>query len=78
MASAILTTKGQITIPKNVRDTLHIKTGDRIEFIQISDNKYEMMAICNEVKQLKGIINTKAKSPISIEEMNAAISSMGQ
>ena len=33
MAIATLTTKGQVTIPKEIRDSLHLHTGDRIEIV---------------------------------------------
>ena len=38
MASATITTKGQITIPKSIRDSLMLNTGDQIEFI-VTDKK---------------------------------------
>ncbi len=78
MSTAVITTKGQVTIPKNVRDTMHIQTGDRIEFVQIGDDKYEIIATSKDVKNLKGIVKSKFKRAVSIKEMNAAISTMGQ
>ncbi|MFW5444057.1 MAG: AbrB/MazE/SpoVT family DNA-binding domain-containing protein [Methylococcaceae bacterium] len=78
MSTAVITTKGQITIPKNVREVMHVQTGDRIEFVQVSEDKYEIIATSQDVKKLKGIVKSKVKQIVSIDQMNAAISTMGQ
>ena len=78
MSTAMITTKGQVTIPKNVRDTMHVKMGDRIEFVQVSEDRYEIIAVTKDVEQLKGIVKSKNTQAVSIDEMNAAISAMGQ
>ena len=78
MSTAMITTKGQVTIPKNVRDTMHVQMGDRIEFIQVSEDRYEIVAVTKDVEQLKGIVKSKNTHAVSIDEMNAAISAMGQ
>ena len=78
MSTAMITTKGQVTIPKNVRDAMHVKMGDRIEFVQVSENRYEIVAVTNDVEQLKGIVKSRNTQAVSIDEMNAAIAAMGQ
>ena len=78
MSTAMITTKGQVTIPKNVRDAMHVQMGDRIEFVQVSDDRYEIVAITKDVEQLKGIVKSKNTQAVSIDEMNAAITAMGQ
>jgi len=77
MSTAMITTKGQVTIPKNVRDTLHVQMGDRIEFIQISEERYEIIAVTKNVEQLKGIVKSKNKKAVGIDEMNNALALMG-
>jgi len=77
MSAAMITTKGQVTIPKNVRDTLHVQMGDRIEFIQISEERYEIIAVTKNVEQLKGIVKGKNTKAVSIDEMNNAIALIG-
>ncbi|MBX2808043.1 MAG: AbrB/MazE/SpoVT family DNA-binding domain-containing protein [Cellvibrionaceae bacterium] len=71
MAAATVTSKGQITVPASVRASLHLQAGDRIEFIQIDDGKFEIVAASNDVTQLKGLIKVNKK--VSLEEMNVAI-----
>jgi len=78
MSTAMITTKGQVTIPKNVRDAMHVQMGDRIEFVQVSENRYEIVAVTNDVEQLKGIVKSRNTQTVSIDEMNAAIAAMGQ
>ncbi len=75
MTTATITTKGQVTIPKLVRETMHIHSGDRIEFIKINDDRYEIVAATKEIQQLKGMVKTTQR--VTIEEMNDAIAAMG-
>jgi len=76
MATATLTSKGQITIPAQVRASLGLDTGDRIEFVAIGDGKFAIMAATHSVRDLKGLIRKPAKA-VSIEEMNQAIALQG-
>ena len=76
MSTATLTTKGQITIPIDVRRALKVETGDRVEFIQIEPGRFEVIAATRSVRELKGRFG-KPKRAVSIEEMNAAIRAQG-
>ena len=72
MPTATVTTKGQITIPKEVRDALGIEAGDRVEFVAEEEGVYKVVAATKDVKHLKGLVPKPAK-PVSVEEMNQAI-----
>jgi len=72
MASPTVTSKGQATIPLDVRKQLGLGAGDRIEFI-LND---EMVRANLPVTALKGIIRRPAK-PVSIEDINSAIGEQG-
>ena len=50
MATATLTSKGQITIPVQVRTALGLETGDRVEFVEMEDGKFSMIAASKTVK----------------------------
>ena len=76
MATATITSKGQITIPAQVRASLGLDTGDRIEFVDMGDGKFAIMAATHSVRDLKGLIRKPAK-PVSIEDMNLAIAAEG-
>ena len=76
MTTATLTSKGQITIPATVRAALGIDTGDRVEFIELENGRFGLVAATQSVKALKGLIRAPAK-PVSIAAMNAAIAARG-
>ncbi len=76
MSTATLTTKGQITIPAAVRASLGLETGSRIEFINVDNGQYLMMAATSPVQALKGLLR-KPSSVISIEKMNEIITLRG-
>lgn len=76
MATATLTSKGQVTIPVQVRSSLGLDAGDRIEFVELEKGKYAIMAATHSVKDLKGMIS-KPAIPVSIEDMNAVITAHG-
>lgn len=72
MPTATVTSKGQITIPKEVRDALGIGSGDRVEFVAEEEGVYKVVAATKDVKHLKGLV-PKPDKPVSPEEMNRAI-----
>lgn len=76
MATATLTSKGQITIPARVRDALGVNAGDRVEFIEVAPGRYEFIAATRPVTALKGMFG-KSDKTVSIEEMNAVIERRG-
>lgn len=72
MATATLTSKGQVTIPAIVRAGLGVGTGDRLEFIELAPGRYEVVAATLPVTALKGIV-PKPRQPVSVAQMKAAI-----
>ena len=76
MPTATITSKGQITIPKEVREALGVSTGDRVEFIAEEKGTYKVIAATRDVKHLKGLVPKPAKA-VSIEAMNRAVARLG-
>jgi antitoxin PrlF len=76
MTTATLTSKGQITIPVEVREALGVDAGDRVEFVEIAPGRFEFIAATKSVTALKGMFGKPRKS-VSIEDMNAAIARRG-
>lgn len=76
MTTATVTSKGQITIPAQIREALHVSAGDRVEFVQVEAGRYEFIAATRSVTELKGMFGQPTKV-VSIEDMNAAIAARG-
>lgn len=72
MSAATLTSKGQLTLPKEVRAALGVGPGDRIDFVRMEDGNFAVMPATAPVKRLKGILKKPAK-PVSLEAMEKAI-----
>ncbi|OPK05999.1 AbrB/MazE/SpoVT family DNA-binding domain-containing protein [Pseudomonas sp. VI4.1] len=76
MTTATLTSKGQVTIPVQIRIALGLKAGDRIEFVELERGKFAIMPSNQPVQALKGMIR-KPLNPVSIEDMSTAIAARG-
>jgi AbrB family looped-hinge helix DNA binding protein len=76
MTKATLTSKGQITIPAAVRESLGVATGDRVEFVEVAPGRYELIAATRSVIDLQGMF-APATKPLSIQDMNAVIARRG-
>ena len=76
MSAATVTSKGQITIPVDVRQALRIEAGDRVEFVEVEPGRFELVPATRSVKELKGMFG-KASRIVSVEEMNQAIAKRG-
>lgn len=72
MTTATLSSKGQITIPKKIRDLYHLEPGDKIEFLEDDRGLVTIWPVTENVTKLKGMI-AKPNKPVSLEEMNRAI-----
>ena len=73
MPTSILTSKGQTTIPKKVRDALKLKTGDRLEFIIESDNRVTLRPATSDLIALDGLLDRSSTPPVSVEAMDEAV-----
>jgi antitoxin PrlF len=72
MPSAIVTSKGQITIPIEVRRALKIKPGVRIDFYESDPGHFSIIAKTGSIRDLEGCIPKLGYVP-TIEEMNEAV-----
>jgi AbrB family looped-hinge helix DNA binding protein len=73
VATATLTSKGQITMPQAVRQTLGLQTGDRVAFVADSAGGYIVIALRKDVKALRGRFAGRTKQPVSLDDMAAAV-----
>jgi antitoxin PrlF len=72
MSEARMTSKGQITVPRDVRLKLGLKPGDRIRFLVEADGRVRLLPAKRDIGDLVGIL-PKPKRALSIEEMDEAI-----
>jgi len=73
MIRSTLTNKGQITIPKSVRDCLGLKIGDKLEFVITKSGEAFIRPVTKTVDDVFGRLHNPRKKPVSIEEMDAGI-----
>lgn len=74
MPLSSLTSKGQITIPKALRESMSIDAGDKIEFIVNEQNEVVIKPITKKATEVFGLLSKyKKDKAVSIEEMNQAI-----
>lgn len=73
MPTATLIRKGQITVPKEVRDYLHLSEGDRVEFLIEPEGKVELRPNTRSIQSLFGILHRPGMRPVTVEEMDEAV-----
>lgn len=76
MTEATLTSKGQITIPKTVRESLRLVTGDRVEFIG-TDKGFVIVPVRRDLNALCGMFKGRRAKPATLEEIKTTIAEMG-
>lgn len=67
---ATLTSKGQTTIPKEIRDSLGMKPGDRMTFTLMPDATVVMRVKSGSLAQLAGTLYKKGRKPVAIEQLS--------
>ncbi len=67
---ATLTSKGQTTIPKAIRDSLSMKTGDRMTFTLMPDATVVMRVKTKSVTELAGVLHKKGRKTVPIEQLS--------
>jgi AbrB family looped-hinge helix DNA binding protein len=72
MPTATMTSKGQITIPIELRKTMGLGSGDKIDFYEVEAGQFRMVPRTASIRDLKGCI-PKLDHIVTIEEMNQAI-----
>ncbi len=73
MTSATITSKGQVTIPKEIRDYLKLDVGSKIDFVIDADGQVKLIPLNVPATALSGILHRPGMRAATIEEMEQAI-----
>jgi antitoxin PrlF len=67
---ATLTSKGQTTIPKGIRDSLHMKEGDLMTFTLLPDGTVLMRVKNKSAMEIAGRLHKKGRKALPIEDLS--------
>jgi AbrB family looped-hinge helix DNA binding protein len=73
MPVGTLTSKGQITLPKEVRDRLGLEPGSRVDFVIEPSGRVMLRPMSQDFRSLRGIVKSRNKRRVSLREMDEAI-----
>lgn len=68
-----VTDKGQLTVPKAVRDRLDIRPGTKVDFEIMPDGSVRMRVLARGAGNLFGLLHRRGAKARTIEEMDAGI-----
>jgi len=72
MSTSTLTSKGQITLPRDVRQALGLGVGDKVDFVEV-EGGFKIVPLRKDVRGLKGRFAGRVTRPVTIQEMDDAI-----
>jgi AbrB family looped-hinge helix DNA binding protein len=73
MPAATLSSKGQMVIPKSLREQLGLKPGDSVDFIIQDNGDVLIHPAAQDVQKLKGMLYRDGRKRVSIEEMSTVV-----
>lgn len=68
-----MTSKGQITIPKEIRERLNLKAGSRVDFVVEKSGKVTLKPLSWEWESLRGMVKAPFKRPLTVRELDELI-----
>ena len=71
MPTSTITVKGQTTIPKQVRDSLHLKPKDKLLYV-LDGNAVIVRPMHGNIRDLKGVFRHAVKGPIDFRKLREA------
>jgi len=69
MAISTVTSKGQVTIPKKIREKLNLRSGDKLDFRIEDDDSVHIYPLARSVEEVFGTFAEKTAQPYSTEEV---------
>lgn len=71
MPESKLSTKGQVVVPKPIRDHLGLKTGDKLDFVILESGEVLLKPRTRDIRTLRGMV--KPSIHLSIDEISQAV-----
>ena len=72
MPTSILSSRGQVTIPREIRSRLSLKPGDKVEFLIQADDSVQLFAKNRDVRDLRGMLGPVHRR-LTIRQMDESI-----
>lgn len=73
MSVSTITSKGQVTIPADIRKCLHLKPGDKIDFQLEANGTARIFPFSRKVSEVYGILARDGRQALSTEELDARL-----
>ena len=73
MSTATVTSKGQITLPKDVRESMGLDAGDKVDFVRDAEGGFRVVPRRRDIGELRGMFAGRVTKPVTLQEMEHAI-----
>lgn len=73
---ATLTSKGQITLPKAIRERLGLDAGSMLDFQVLADNTITARPVKPDARRVRGLLKSPHAAPPTVEQMDEAVSTL--
>ena len=73
---ATLTSKGQVTVPKEIRERLGLDAGTMLDFQVLPDNTITARAVKPDARRIRGILTSPHSEPLTVEQMDQAVGAL--
>lgn len=73
---ATLTSKGQITLPKEIRDRLGLDAGSVLDFRLLEDNTITARQVVPDARRIRGLLKSPHATPPTVQQMDEAVSEL--
>ena len=70
---ATLTSKGQLTLPKEIRDRLKLDAGAILDFQVLADDTITARHVRPDARRIRGLLKSPHAAPLTVEQMDEAL-----